>query len=154
MCESSGQQTGMTDGRVSAAVEFRFSVRRQVVVAVMVLVAIVAMVVLTNAALHRHWWRGLWLPLLIYALIVVPALAAGPRLRRQAPGLPVRLTDEGMEVAGPADQTLTAEWANIAHAYVHGRLAPYLVVRLIDPNRTRPSARPMASGGRWESSAR
>jgi hypothetical protein len=101
--ESHGQQTFMTDGDQSSVVEFRFSGRRQLVITVVMLLALVATVVGANAVLNQPWWRGLSLPLLLYVLMVVPSVAFADRHGRQAPHLPVQLTRETLTVTGPND---------------------------------------------------
>ncbi|MEV4463845.1 hypothetical protein AB0J51_09500 [Micromonospora echinofusca] len=64
--------------------------------------------------------------------------------QRSAHRLPLRLTEEHLEVTGPSHATVAIEWSNVARAEIRGRLTSVLVVEPVDPDRTRPPLR------RWQ----
>jgi hypothetical protein len=139
MIDAGGQQVAMTDADASPAVEFRFSRRQQLAVGVPALCFVLTAVVVVNMVKGLPWWNLMW----CYALIGVGSALLGRWSKRSGPHLPLRLTSQSLQVSGPEGGTLSVDWPNLTDAVIRGRWMPYLVVKLADPNLTRPPL------GRW-----
>ncbi len=134
----------MTAAGDPPTIEFRRSRRRQVaVLAVAVLTAALAVAV-ANLVSGDPWWDGLWTPALWILALGLLRGAARPSSTGHQPQLPLRLTADHLEVAGPGERTLVVGWSNVARAEITGRLYPVLVIEPADPEQTIP---PLA---RWE----
>ncbi|MCI4066043.1 hypothetical protein MRQ36_27230 [Micromonospora sp. R77] len=127
----------MTAVDESHTIEFRRSTRRVVLVAVALLVVAAGQVAF-NLTQGRQWWDGIWL-LPLYVVIFTLAKRLGrPAVSGYQARLPLQLTEEHLQVAGPGEVTVSIGWSNIARAEIHGRLLASLVIEPIDPDRTHP----------------
>ncbi|MBQ1040108.1 hypothetical protein [Micromonospora sp. C81] len=136
----------MTSLDASPVVEFHYSSRRHRIAKLLAVLGAAALVAVYAALFDEPWWQVL---LRFGAIGVGVALTTAWQLRRQ-PRLPLRLTDEALELTGPHGSKLRIDWANLARAQVRGRLEPRLVVTPLDPQQTRPPMRP----GQWSTPGR
>ncbi|MET8912579.1 hypothetical protein [Micromonospora sp. NPDC004551] len=127
----------MTAVDESPTIEFRRSTSRQVVPIVALLVVVAGEVVF-NLARGRQWWDGMLILPLYLVIFTLPKRLARPAVYGYQSRLPLRLTEEHLQVAGPGDITLSIDWSNIAKAEIRGRLVAFLVIEPVDPDRTRP----------------
>ncbi|MGN9766919.1 hypothetical protein ACTMS2_17385 [Micromonospora sp. SD12] len=127
----------MTATDESRTVEFRQSTRRRILATALGLVAVAAVGVVVSLARGRQWWDLLWMLPLFLVLGATQRSAHRPRL-------PLRLTEQHLEVTGPSHATVAIEWSNVARAEIRGRLTSVLVVEPVAPDRTRPPLR------RWQ----
>jgi hypothetical protein len=130
-----GQQMAVTDVDRAPAVEFRFSTQRLVMTQVGLLLAFGAASVAVSLAVGWPWWDAL--PYFALAFVISLVLSRWSD-RREPLRLPLRVTDDGLEVTQSKGSNLTVDWSNVRHAYIHGRWLPYLVVKLASPHQTRP----------------
>ncbi|MFI6269078.1 hypothetical protein [Micromonospora zamorensis] len=102
---------------------------------------------LVGVAIGRPWYH----PLPHGPILLLSALSFAMRLRRQG-GLPLRLTDDFLELTIPGGEPVRIDWPNVSVAQVRGRINPVLVVDLVDPERTRPVLNRWEWGrlGRWD----
>lgn len=117
---------------------------REIVYLAIALSAVAVAGVGINLAAGDEWWDGLWLPLLWFLTFRFSVRLARSGASGHQARLPVRLTGEHLEVAGPGDRSLAIEWSNIARAEIRGRWRALLVVEPAHPDRTRPPLK------RWE----
>ncbi|MEV4822864.1 hypothetical protein [Micromonospora sp. NPDC049274] len=136
----------MADVDSSSVLEFHHSPgRRRRAMAIVAMIA-TALVAAYAVVFDEPWWQ----PLLRSGCFGVAAgLMIRWQLRRQ-PRLPLRLTDEALQMTVPDGTVLTIDWANVARAEVRGRLGPRLVVEPLDRQLTRPPLRP----GQWSTPGR
>ncbi|GHJ52914.1 hypothetical protein Nm8I071_22210 [Nonomuraea sp. TT08I-71] len=127
----------MTAADECHTIEFRRSMRQAVLVAIALLV-VAAGLVAFNLARGRQWWDGIWLLPLYLVIFALPKRLARPAVYGYQSRLPLRFTEEHLQVAGPGEVTVSIDWSNIARAEIHGRLLASLVIEPIDPERTRP----------------
>ncbi|WP_433281656.1 hypothetical protein [Micromonospora sp. CA-244673] len=127
----------MTAADESPTIEFRRSTSRQAVPVVALLVVVAGEVVF-NLARGRQWWDGIWILPLYLVIFTLPRRLARPAVSGYQSRLPLRLTEEHLQVAGPGEVTLSIDWSNIAKAEIRGRLVAFLVIEPIDPDLTRP----------------
>jgi hypothetical protein len=101
-------------------IEFKRSVSREIVYLAIALPAVAAAGVVINLAAGDKWWDGLWMPLLWFLTFRFSVRLARPWASGHQARLPLRLTGEHLEVAGPGERTLAIEWSNIARAEIRG----------------------------------
>lgn len=141
---TAGQHTAVTTADEPPVIEFRRSLGRQVgFLATAVPVAALALAVV-NLASGDPWWDGLWLPLTWFLFFYLSLPMSRPPSAGNQARLPLRLTADHLQVAGPGERTLVIEWSNVARAEISGRWQTFLVIEPADPDRIRP---PLA---RWE----
>ncbi|MFI7284828.1 hypothetical protein ACIBOV_31695 [Micromonospora chersina] len=128
----------------TSTIEFRRSGSREVGQLAIALPALAAAGVAINLAAGDAWWDGLWMPFLWFLIFRFAARPARPWASGHQARLPVRLTGEHLELAGPDGRTLAIEWSNLSRAEIRGRWRAFLVVEPADPARTRPPLK------RWE----
>ncbi|MET7866107.1 hypothetical protein [Micromonospora taraxaci] len=141
-----GHWATVADPDASSVVEFRHSPRR--VRLAMVLAVPVGAALLTSytVVFDEAWWQVLLRFGIIGAAV---GLTTNWQLRRQ-PRLPMRLTEETLQLSGPKGTTLSIDWVNVASAQVRGRLDPRLVIVPLDPQQARPPMR----AGQWSTPGR
>ena len=128
----------MTAVDEAPTVEFRLSMRRQVVLLIGGLLLAVAMVAAFNLASGRQWWLGLSMIPLYGAILAVCQRVARPGASGYRSRLPLRLTEEHLKVAGPDAIALAIDWSNMSRAEIRGRFPAFLVTEPVDPDRTQP----------------
>ncbi|RLP94099.1 hypothetical protein [Micromonospora sp. CV4] len=136
----------MVNADASSVVDFHYSPRRHRTAMVLVALAAAALVTAYAVVFDEPWWQVL----LRFGFIAVAASLTLRWSMRRQPRLPLRLTEEALHLTGPGGTTLTIDWANVASAQVRGALDPRLVVRPLDPRRTRPPMQP----GQWSTPGR
>ncbi|WP_433311465.1 hypothetical protein [Micromonospora chersina] len=127
-----------------STIEFRRSRGREIAQLAIALPALAAAGVALNLAAGDAWWDGLWMPFLWFVIFRFSVRSARPWASGHQARLPLRLTGEHLEVAGPDGRTLAIEWSNISRAEIRGRWRAFLAIEPADPNRTRPPLK------RWE----
>ncbi|WP_156313267.1 hypothetical protein [Micromonospora sp. HK10] len=120
-------------------VEFRHSTRRQFVPLVGALLVAAAMVAAINLISGRQWWNGLPMIPMYGVIFGVCQRVARPEASGYQARLPLRLTVEHLQVAGPDNLTLAVDWSNISRAEIRGRLQAFLVIEPVDPDQTQPA---------------
>ncbi|WP_431945595.1 hypothetical protein [Micromonospora marina] len=139
-----GQKIVVTAADESPTIEFRRSARRQIARLVIVLLVGGAVGVVFNLARGRQWWDGMLMLPLCLAVLIFSDRFARPMGNGYRSRLPIRLTGEHLQVAGPGDITLSIDWPNIARAEIRGGLVAFLVIEPVDPDQARPAMR------RWQ----
>lgn len=127
-----------------STIEFRRSGGREIAQLAIALPALSVAGVTINLAAGDTWWDGLWMPFLWFLIFRLAARPAHPWASGHQARLPLRLTGDHLEVAGPGERTLAIEWSNISRAGIRGRWKPFLVIEPADPDRTSPPLK------RWE----
>ncbi|MGW4293211.1 hypothetical protein ACWEH1_09175 [Micromonospora chersina] len=127
-----------------STIEFRRSKGREIGQLAIALPALAAAGATINLAVGDTWWDGLWMPFLWFLIFRFSVRQAGPWASGHQARLPLRLTGEHLDVAGPDGRSLAIEWSNISRAEIRGRWRAFLVVEPADPDRIRPPLK------RWE----
>ncbi|MFI6327700.1 hypothetical protein ACIBBG_05315 [Micromonospora chersina] len=127
-----------------STIEFGRSRGREIAQLATALPALAVAGVAINLAAGDAWWDGLWMPFLWFVIFRFSVRSARPWASGHQARLPLRLTGEHLEVAGPDGRALAIEWSNISRAEIRGRWRAFLAIEPADPNRTRPPLK------RWE----